>query len=160
MTTLTEVGHNTRVTLVEDLKRTQIVQYAGASGDYNPLHTDERYAVAVGGFPGVFAHGMLTAGMTARAVQQLFSGDFVARFGGRFMAQVWPGDTLVAEIEVTEVDAEESRTRREVAVTTRNQEGTVVYTATATVIADDPGSRPGGAPDLARSRLAGPVRPS
>jgi acyl dehydratase len=142
MTAPTEVGYVTRVTLVEDLKRTQIVQYAGASGDYNPLHTDERYAVEVGRFPGVFAHGMLTAGMTARVLQQLFAGDFVARFGGRFVAQVWPGDTLVAEIEIIGVDVEESRTRREVSITTRNQDETVVYSATATVIADDPARRP------------------
>ena len=50
--------------LVDDLTRTQIVQYAGASGDYNPLHTDEKFATEVAGYPRVFAHGMLTMGMT------------------------------------------------------------------------------------------------
>ena len=49
--------------VVDDLTRTQIVMYAGASGDYNPLHTDEVYAVH-SGFPGVFAHSMLTMGLT------------------------------------------------------------------------------------------------
>ena len=49
---------------MEDLKRTQIVQYAGASGDYNPLHTDEIYATRIAGYPAVFAHGVLTMGMT------------------------------------------------------------------------------------------------
>ena len=52
--------------LVDDLTRTQIVQYAGASGDYNPLHSDEVFAREVAGYPGVFAHGMLTMGMTGR----------------------------------------------------------------------------------------------
>ena len=52
--------------LVQDLKRTTIVQYAGASGDYNPLHSDERFAKEVAGYPSVFAHGMLTMGMTGR----------------------------------------------------------------------------------------------
>lgn len=136
---LVEVGQKDEVTLVEDLKRTQIVQYAGASGDYNPLHTDERYAVEVGGYPGVFAHGMLTAGLTASAVQQRFAGNFVTRFGGRFIAQVWPGDTLVAEMEVTAVDSGPGGTSREISITTRNQTGAVVYAATATVVTDDAG---------------------
>ncbi len=44
------IGDTRTVVLVEDLSRTQLVQYAGASGDYNPLHTDERYATEVAGF--------------------------------------------------------------------------------------------------------------
>jgi len=59
---------------VEDLKRTQIVQYAGASGDYNPIHTDEVFAVKVAGYPSVFAHGMLTMGMTGKMLTN-FVGD-------------------------------------------------------------------------------------
>ena len=51
------VGDTYSECLVEDLKRTQIVQYAGASGDYNPLHTDEMYA-AQSVHKGVLAHGM------------------------------------------------------------------------------------------------------
>jgi acyl dehydratase len=52
--------------VVEDLKRTQIVQYAGASGDFNPGHTDEIYAVHVAGPPSVFGHGMLTMALTGK----------------------------------------------------------------------------------------------
>ena len=46
--------------------------YAGASGDYNPLHTDDKFATEVAGYPGVFAHGMLTMGMTGRMVTDWF----------------------------------------------------------------------------------------
>ena len=60
-------GDRFRGVLVEGLTRTQIVRYAGASGDFNPLHTDERYAVEVGGLRSVMAHGMLTAGLRTSA---------------------------------------------------------------------------------------------
>ena len=48
--------------VVENLSRTQLVMYSGASGDYNPLHTDEIYTTEVAGYPSVFAHGMLSMG--------------------------------------------------------------------------------------------------
>ena len=50
------VGDTYQECLVEDLTRTQIVQYAGASGDYNPLHTDEIFTTKVARYPSVFAH--------------------------------------------------------------------------------------------------------
>ena len=59
------VGQTFETVVVEDLNRTQIVQYAGASGDYNPLHTDELFARGSLATP-VLAHGMLTMGLTGR----------------------------------------------------------------------------------------------
>src|SRR6476659_9321124 len=91
-----KVGDSFSLRLVEDLKRTQIVQYAGASGDYNPLHSDEIFTTKVAGYPSVFAHGMLTMGMTGRLVTDLVGAENVKSFGGRFVNQVWPGDTLTA----------------------------------------------------------------
>src|SRR5437762_9214336 len=89
--------------LVEDLKRTQIVQYAGASGDYNPLHTDEVFATKVAGYPSVFAHGMLTMAMTGHMLTDWVGDGRLTRFGVRFVSQVWPGDTLTATATVTDV---------------------------------------------------------
>jgi acyl dehydratase len=127
------VGVSRTTVLVENLTRTRIVEYAGASGDYNPLHTDERFAREVAGYPGVFAHGMLTMGMTARAVTDWVGEERVTRLGVRFTAQVWPGDTLTAVVTVTAIDDDEVALE----VTTTNQDGQVVLTGTAAC-------RPGG----------------
>ena len=53
------VGEEREEVVVESLTRTQIVQYAGASGDFNPMHHDEKFATEAAGYPSVFAHGML-----------------------------------------------------------------------------------------------------
>src|SRR5436305_11504669 len=91
-----EVGQTFSALVVEDLTRTQIVQYAGASGDYNPLHTDEIFTTQVAGYPSVFAHGMLTMGMTGKMLTDYVGDARLTKYGVRFTSQVWPGDTLDA----------------------------------------------------------------
>ena len=65
------VGDQHSEQVVDDLTRTQIIQYAGASGDYNPLHTDEIFTTQIAGYPTVFAHGMLSMGLTGKMPHQL-----------------------------------------------------------------------------------------
>lgn len=120
-------GYTAEAVLVDDLKRTTIVQYAGASGDYNPLHTDEVFATQVAGYPSVFAHGMLTMGMTGRLLTDTVGDGMLTRFGGRFTSQVFPGDTLTATLTVESVDGDVA----EMTVVTKNQDGTVVFQGTA-----------------------------
>ncbi|XOV83192.1 MAG: MaoC/PaaZ C-terminal domain-containing protein [bacterium] len=98
------VGDTYSECLVEDLKRTQIVQYAGASGDYNPLHTDEIFTVEVAKYPSVFAHGMLTMGMTGAMLTNYVGDGRLTKYGVRFTSQVWPGDTLNATATVESVE--------------------------------------------------------
>lgn len=112
--------------LVEDLKRTQIVQYAGASGDYNPIHTDELFATAAAGYPGVFAHGMLTMGMTGKMLTDYVGDGRLTKFGVRFTSQVWPGDDLQSTATVESVEQQEGQTLANFEVVTTNQEGVVV----------------------------------
>ncbi|MDE0037881.1 MAG: MaoC/PaaZ C-terminal domain-containing protein [Gammaproteobacteria bacterium] len=97
------VGDTHAERLVEDLKRTQIVMYAGASGDYNPVHTDEVFTTQVAGYPSVFAHGMLTMGMTGKMLTNYVGDGRLTEYGVRFTNQVFPGDTLDATATVTEV---------------------------------------------------------
>lgn len=95
------VGDRHEDVVVEDLTRTQIVMYAGAAGDFNPLHSDEVYATQVAGYPSVIAHGALTMGLTARMITDWLSAGEITRFGVRFHRQVWPGDTLTTSATVT-----------------------------------------------------------
>ncbi len=118
--------------LVEDLKRTQIVMYAGASGDFHPMHTDEPYAKAMG-MPGVFAHGMLTMGITGRALTDLAGDGVLADYRGRFASQVWPGDSLLARVTVAGVDRRQGRRAARLSVLTLDQRDQVVLTGRAHV---------------------------
>src|SRR5215203_7296228 len=98
-----KVGDTHSEQVVDNLSRTQIVQYAGASGDYNPIHTDEVFATQVAGYPTVFAHGMLTMGLTGRLITDFVGDGTLTEYGVRFVRQVWPGDTLTATAEVTAI---------------------------------------------------------
>jgi acyl dehydratase len=84
--------------------RADLVRYAGASGDFNPIHWNDEVAKSVG-LPGVIAHGMYSMGIAARMVAG-WAGDpaAVKRLRVRFSAMIQPGQTLTARGEVTEVD--------------------------------------------------------
>ena len=130
------VGDTFEEILVEDLKRTQLVMYSGASGDYNPLHTDDVYCREAAGYPGVFAHGMLTMGMTGRVVTNLFGAENVKKYGVRFTNQVWPGDNLTGKAVVEAIRKEGGETLVDLAITTTNQKGDVIVMGNATACVD------------------------
>jgi len=118
--------------LVEDLKRTQIVMYAGASGDYNPVHTDEKFTKELAGYPSVFAHGMLTMGMTGSMLTNYVGDGRLTKFGVRFTSQVWPGDSLNATATVEDVTDGIVNLK----VETTNQDGVVVLSGYAAARVD------------------------
>ncbi|GAB3789633.1 MaoC/PaaZ C-terminal domain-containing protein [Nocardioides ungokensis] len=70
-------------TQVFTITRADLVAYAEASGDHNPIHQDETVARSVG-LPGVIAHGMYTMALAARAVSTWFPGAEVVSFGCKF----------------------------------------------------------------------------
>lgn len=91
--------------VVPNLERKHFVKYAGASGDFNPIHYDEPYARAAGN-PSVFGQGMFTAGVASRVVTDWFGVDAIDSFGVRFQSRVFPGDTVIATGEVVDVSAD------------------------------------------------------
>ena len=131
-----QVGDTYSEVLVKDLTRTQLVQYAGASGDYNPVHTDEKFVTEVAGYPTVFAHGMLTMGMTGMLLTNYVGDGRLTKYGVRFVNQVWPGDTLTGTAEVVEIREEDGAHLVDLKLTTVNQDDTPVLTGTATARID------------------------
>ena len=99
------------------LRRVDLVRYAGASGDFNVIHWNERVARSVG-LPDVIAHGMLTMATAARLVTD-WAGDpaAVVEYGVRFTKPVpVPDDDTGATLEVTAVIAARDEERRTVRV--------------------------------------------
>ena len=120
--------------IVNNLTRTQIVQYAGVSGDYNPIHTDEIFATEVAGYPSVFAHGMLTMGMTGKMITNLVGDGNLKNFGVRFTNQVWPGDTLITKAVISDIKIESNKALVTLDVTTENQNKISVITGSASAL--------------------------
>jgi acyl dehydratase len=125
------VGQTHSEIVVENLSRTQIVQYAGASGDYNPVHTDEVFATKVAGYPTVFAHGMLTMGLTGTMLTNFVGDGRLIDYGVRFTSQVWPGDTLTAHATVDSLSDEEGKPIVVLQLSTTNQDGREVLSGEA-----------------------------
>jgi len=131
-----KVGDTTKERVVENLSRTQVVMYAGVSGDYNPLHTDEVYTKEIAGYPSVFAHGMLTMGLTGKALTNYVGDGRLTKFGVRFTNQVWPGDTLDTTITVEGVRQEHGESLVDLKLSTTNQDGKEVISGSATARVD------------------------
>ena len=101
----------------EDLKA-----YAAASGDPNPMHTDDEFARNAG-YPGVFAHGMLSMGYLAEFLVQAGGVGAIRRFKTRFAKLTWPGDVITCRGRVTRVADEGDERRVECEIWSENQAG-------------------------------------
>ena len=129
-------GSEHAAVVVENLSRAQIVQYAGVSGDRSPQHVDEEYARRVGGYPTVFAHGMLTMAAAGHLVTDLVGDGKTVTFGMRFLRQVWPGDSLTAKARVEEPESDGPAEFVRLTLTVVNQHGQPVASGYATALAD------------------------
>jgi len=113
--------------------RSDLVRYAGAGGDFNPIHHDEEFARAAG-LDTVFAMGMFHAGLLSRLAAGWLGLANVRRFGVRFTGQVWPGDTLSFDGVVDRVYEDAGVRLAECSFTVTRQTGDVAIAATATAV--------------------------
>ncbi|MGZ3405630.1 MAG: MaoC/PaaZ C-terminal domain-containing protein [Polyangia bacterium] len=113
------------------ISTTQLVQYAGASGDFNRIHYDEPFA-REGGFPSVIAHGMLSMAFFGQLVADWAGGpQHVVRLSARFNAVTFPGDRITVGGEVVARDAAAGTV--ELKLFARKPDGTVTLEGSATV---------------------------
>ena len=120
--------------LAHVLTRTDLVAYAGASGDFNPMHHDEVKATAAGQ-PSVFGHGMFSMGLLGTAITNYVGVGNVRRFQVRFARQTWPDEELRTRIVVTRTRTEGDDHLLELDVRLQSADGEekVVGQATAVV---------------------------
>jgi len=128
-----KVGDTHSERVVENLSRTQLVMYAGASGDYNPLHSDEVYSVQAAGYKSVFAHGMLSMGYLGEFLVQAGGADAIRKFRTRFAKLTWPGETITCRGRITRVTDEGGARLVECDIWTENQDGERKITSSATL---------------------------
>jgi acyl dehydratase len=118
--------------ITHPLTRTDLVMYAGASGDFNPMHHDE-IAAQQAGLPSVFGHGMFTAGLLATAITNYVGVGNLKSYRVRFTKQTWPGETLTTKVIVAKKYEEhgEHRVDLDVSVVNENGEAKIQGVATA-----------------------------
>ncbi|MGI8663334.1 MAG: MaoC/PaaZ C-terminal domain-containing protein [Acidimicrobiales bacterium] len=113
-----------------ELTRTDLVVYAGASGDFNPMHTDEAKAKEAG-LPSVFGHGMFSMGLLGRAISDWVGVGNLRTFKVRFTKQTWPGEVLTSKVVVTAKREDEGGSLVDLDVELANESGEIKVAGTA-----------------------------
>ncbi len=115
------------------LTRTDLVKYAGASGDFNPMHHDEVAAQAAGQ-PSVFGHGMFSMGILGTALTDFVGIGNVQRYQVRFARQTWPDEVLSSRIVVTDKREDAGQKLIDMTVTLSNADGEDKLVGEATAV--------------------------
>ena len=115
------------------LTRTDLVKYAGASGDFNPMHHDE-VAAQQAGQPSVFGHGMFSMGLLGTALTDYVGPGHLTHYKVRFSRQTWPGEELTTKIVVTGKRVEDGRNLVDLECSLANGDGEVKVVGEATAV--------------------------
>jgi acyl dehydratase len=114
-----------------ELTRTDLTRYAGASGDFNPMHHDDTKA-AEAGLPSVFGHGMFSMGLLGRALTDYVGVGNLASYKVRFTKQTWPGEVLTTRIVVRDKRGSDGENIAVLDCELANQDGEVKVAGEAT----------------------------
>jgi acyl dehydratase len=114
------------------IQQIQLTRYAGASGDFNPIHQDDEFAKAAG-MGGVFAHGMLSMGFVAQSLTDWAGAGSVRKLGVRFAGLVRLKETVTCRGRVLEKTIKDDAHTVELEVWTENSKGDKVITGRATL---------------------------
>ncbi|HET7339856.1 MAG TPA: MaoC/PaaZ C-terminal domain-containing protein [Methylomirabilota bacterium] len=127
-----KVGDELPALVKGPIQQIQLTRYAGASGDFNPIHQDHEFARAAG-MGDVFAHGMLSMGFVAQAVTDWAGAGRVRKIGVRFAAIVRLKDVITCRGRVLATSSKDDEHLVEVEIWAENQKGEKVVTGKATV---------------------------
>ena len=114
------------------IQQIQLTRYAGASGDFNPIHQDDEFARAAG-MGGVFAHGMLSMGFVGQLVTDWAGAGQVRKLGVRFIGLVRLKDTITCRGRVLARSSKDDVNLVDLEVWAENEKGDKVVTGKATV---------------------------
>jgi acyl dehydratase len=126
------VGDNIPELVKPPIDETQLVMYAGASGDFNPLHTVHAFGEKAG-FGGVIAHGMLSMGFVGQVMTDWVGNKALAKLSVNFRTITKPKDVVTCKGTITKKYSEGDRNLVDVDLVAQNQKGekTIVGKATA-----------------------------
>nr|WP_263327510.1 MaoC/PaaZ C-terminal domain-containing protein [Neobacillus sp. Marseille-Q6967] len=96
-----QVGESLKDIQLEPVSRIDLIKYAGASGDYNPIHTIDDEAKKAG-LPGIIAHGMWTMGNLAKLFTAYYEEGYVQDYSIRFKGMVFLNDVITLKATLKE----------------------------------------------------------
>ena len=123
-----EVGDPFSSVTKAPITKVQLVRYAGASGDFNPIHTDDEEAQSVG-LKGVIAQGPLIMGLVGQAIARWVPKRNLKRFRIRFRGMSYPGDVITINATVSEKEETENGIRIVCHAVAENQNREIKATA-------------------------------
>jgi acyl dehydratase len=128
-----EVGTDVPPLVKTPIQQIQLTRYAGASGDFNPIHQDDEFARAAG-MGSVFAHGMLSMGFVAQALTDWAGPGTIRRLGVRFTGLVRLKDVVTCRGRVLGKSSKDELNLVDLEVWAENQQGEKVVTGRATLV--------------------------